>query len=131
MSPGYERKDNRLKTCVLREIGPKIIMWRIYSWLLSFCFLFLFFVLPFLLGFIPIFFLLCFCFSCLCFSCICTFLLLAGWVRYFSFKHQNLIVHDFWKDFSCICLQCGGWSLVRIMKEIIKLKRGNLGIISH
>ena len=50
---------------------------------------------PFSVGILSLFF---FCFSYLCFSCICTFLLLARWVWYFSFKHQNLIVHDFWKD---------------------------------
>ena len=77
MAQGYERKDNRLKTCVLRVIGPRIIMWRIYSWLLSFCLIFLFLVLPFQLGFfLSLCCLLCFYFCLLLFFLLVLFLYL-------------------------------------------------------
>ena len=76
-------------------------------------------------------------FSYLYFSCV--YLLLFSLLVFFLYLHistssrvssvlfswaPELDCSWLWKDFSCVCLQYGGWSLVRVIKEIIKLKRG-------
>ena len=133
MAQGYERKDNRPK-CVLRVFGPRIIMWRIF--LLTFVLLSSFCIsnAPFSAGILSrlsfssclFFFLLAFGFSCLCFSCICTFSHSTGWVQYFSSEHQNLIVYDLERTLLVLAssVEDDPWS--RLMKEIIRLKRGQL-----
>ena len=112
--------------CVLRVIGPRIIMWRIL--LLTFVLLssFAIFDAPFSFLFFQLgFFSSLFSFLLVIFLCL----------HIFAFSRVSSVLFFWapeldclwsWKDFFYICLQCGGCSLIRVTKEFIRLKRGQL-----
>ena len=127
MAQGYERKDNRPKMC-FKGVWTKDH--HVKDFLSDFCpSVFFCYFQCFLFrwnSFSSFFFFLAFAsiFACLCFSCICTFSLSARWVQYFSFEHQNLIVHDFDRTFLVLAFSMKGDPWSGLMKEIIRLKRG-------
>ena len=135
MTQDYERKDNRPK-CVLRVFGPRIIMWRML--LLTFVILSSFAIsgAPFLAGIhsLPFFFFFLV-------PCSCSFLFVLFLCLHISaFSKMSSILFFWtpeldclwsWKDSSCTYLQCGRWSSVKVMKEIIRLKRGPLADNFH
>ena len=128
MAKSYERKDNRSKMCFkgdwtkdhhmkdfANDFCPSVFFFyfrcSFFSWDSFSPFFFLFLVLVL---------------SCLCFSCVCTFSLSAGWVQYFSSEHRNLIVYDLERTFLVLASSVEGDPWSRLMKEIIRLKRGQL-----
>ena len=127
MAQGYERKDNRPKMC-FKGIWTKDHHMKDFT--PDFCpsIFFFYFRCSFFWWDSFHFFLSCLrlFFSCLCFSCVCTFPLLARWVQYFSFEHQNLIVHDLEKTLLVLASNVEGNPWSGLMKEIIRLKRGPL-----
>ena len=122
------KKDNRPKMC-FKVIGPRIIIWRILLLtfvLLSSCSIF---GAPFSTGIhsLPFFF-----FFLLLFFLACAFFVYAhfrfqqGEFGTFFFEHQNLIVHDFDRTFLVLAFSMKGDPWSGLMKEIIRLKRGQL-----
>ena len=108
----------------LRVFGPRIIMWRIF--LLTFVLLSSF-ALP-MLFFQPGFILSLF-FSCFCFFLLVLFLYLhtpissrVSSVLFFWVSELDCLWS--WKDSSCICLQCGGWSLIRVNERNYQAQKG-------
>ena len=127
MAQDYERKDNRPKMCFkgdwtkdhhVKDFTPDFCpsVFCFYS-----CALFSAGIhsLPFFFWFLVL------VLSCLCFSCVCTFSLSAGWVQYSS-EHRNLIVYDLERTFLVLVSSVEGDPWSRLMKEIIRLKRGQL-----
>ena len=131
MAQGYERKDNRPKMC-FKVIGPRIIIWRIL--LLTFVLQssFAIFNAPFSDGIHSLPFFLAFVFSCFCFYFCLLVLFLC--LHIFAFSRMSSILFFWapeldclwsWKDFSCTCLQCGRWSLVKVNERNYQAQKGN------
>ena len=119
MVQGYERKDNRPKMCFKGNWTKDDHM---KDFTLDFClsgFFCYFRCSIFNLDSFPFFFLLVL-------FCVCTFLLSAGWVQYFSPEHRNLIVYDLERTLIVFASSMEGDPWSRLMKEIIRLKRGQL-----
>ena len=127
MAQGYERKDNKPKMCFkgdwTKDHHMKDLLLT-FVLLSSFAISVLFFQLGFILSLFFLFLVLVL--SCLCFSCVCTFSLSSGWVQYFSSEHRNLIVYDFERTLLVFASSVEGDPWSRLMKEIIRLKRGQL-----